>query len=73
MANATSMDSEPNYKPDSTGTTVVQPDTKWIPIDDFAPWGMRVQVIDKSQGIAYLRTLLRNQGWTHWHPVPTFD
>jgi len=58
---------------DSTQTTLVSHENKWIPISWIAPpFGAKCLLIDKEQGIAYVRQYKPEDGWTHWHPLPTF-
>lgn len=52
---------------------VVTTKTKWLPIDSNTPLGSKMILIDRSQGIAHLRIHLKDDGFTHWHPLPTFE
>ena len=61
------------HKLSSDGAAVVAPDVKWLRIDNRTPIGCRMQLIDRSQGVAYTRVHQRCDGFTHWFPVPTFD
>lgn len=61
------------FKLDSTRSAVVAPEVKWIPIDEHTPIGVRMQLCEKAQGVAYIRTHLKGDGFTHWFPLPTFD
>ncbi len=58
---------------DSTRSAVVIDSIKWIPIDEHTPIGAKCLVIDKQQGISYLREYRHGYGWTHWHPLPRFE
>jgi hypothetical protein len=51
---------------------VVAPAIKWLPIDANTPIGSKMMLIDQAQGVAYLRIHLKGDGFTHWHPLPTF-
>jgi len=53
-------------------SAVVAPQTKWIPIDDETPIGSKMLLIEKAQGIAYLRTHFRGDGFTHWCGLPVW-
>ncbi len=59
-------------KLDSTQSALVSQSITWIPIDADTPIGVKCLVIDKKQGIAYLRPYTLNHGWTHYSPLPTF-
>lgn len=45
----------------------------WIPIDRNTPRGVRMLLIDSNQGIAYIRQHIKDDGFTHWFPIPTFE
>jgi hypothetical protein len=60
------------YRPTANNKAMVAPDLKWLPIDKDTPLGIKMMLIDKGQGVAYMRVHLRNDGFTHWHPLPTF-
>ena len=61
------------HKLNSDRTAVIAPDVKWIPIDENTPIGMRMQLIERAQGVAYTRVHHRGDGFTHWFPLPTFE
>lgn len=67
--------SEPQvtHKITHNNTAVVSTVISWIPIDDITPQGVKCLVIDKTQGIAYLREYWPGHGWTHWSPLPRFS
>lgn len=54
-------------------STVIAPDIKWLPIDELAPRGVRMLLIDKSQGIAYIRQHTKGDQFTHWFPLPSME
>jgi hypothetical protein len=29
-------------------------------------------LIEKAQGVAYIRARMKDDNFTHWHPLPTF-
>ena len=60
------------FKLNSDKTAVVTPDVHWLPIDDRTPISARMLLIEKSQGVAYVRAHFRNDGFDHWFPLPTF-
>lgn len=62
-----------NYKITSDGAAIVAPDVKWLSIDEFTPIGVRMQLVDKAQNIAFTRVHRKGDGFTHWFPVPTYD
>ena len=50
-------------------------DTKvrWIPIDENAPLGTKVQLINRKDGVAlYGHIRSGDRSFTHWAPLPTF-
>lgn len=60
------------HKLTADGAAAVTPDIKWLPIDDFTPVGARMLLIERAQGVAYVRSHQRDDGFDHWHPLPTF-
>lgn len=54
------------------GAAVVSSGIRWLPIDALTPRGSKCLVIDKAQGVAYLREIHTGDGFTHWHPLPKF-
>lgn len=61
-----------NHKLTNDGAAVVAPSINWLPIDNKTPTGSKMLLIDRRQGIAYLRIHLQGDGFTHWYPLPTF-
>lgn len=60
------------HKLTADGAAAVAPNIHWLPITKDTPVGTRMQLVDKSQGVAYIRTHFTDDGFTHWHPLPTF-
>lgn len=60
------------YKMTHDNVAVVTPAVKWIPISYTTPTSGRMLLIDKAQGIAYIRQREKDDGFTHWSPLPTF-
>jgi len=59
---------------DNTQAAMVSAAARWIPIAQQPPTqGARCLVIDRAQGIAYVRAYRPGDGWTHWHPLPVFE
>lgn len=52
---------------------IVNTKTKWLPINEHTPIGVRMQLIEKAQGVAYTRTHHKGDGFTHWQSLPTFE
>jgi hypothetical protein len=52
---------------------VVTPAIKWLPIDQDTPIGSKMLLIDKAQGVAYLRVHLKGDGFTHWYGLPVWS
>jgi hypothetical protein len=66
------MENRMTYKMTHDKVAVVDPQIKWKPISTHTPVGSKMLLIDKEQGIAYLRTHQKGDGFTHYHPLPTF-
>ncbi len=60
------------HKISSDGAAAVTPDVKWLPITKDTPIGARMLLIEKSQGVAYVRAHFSDDGFDHWFPLPTF-
>ena len=60
------------HKPTADGAAIVTPDIHWKPIDALTPIGARMLLIEKSQGVAYVRAHFSNDGFRHWLTLPTF-
>ena len=58
------------HKINSDKTAAVSTDVFWMPIDANTPIGVRMQIIDREQNIAYTRVHHKGDGFTHWFPVP---
>ena len=59
---------------DSSRRAIVSDAIRWIDAKlDRPPTGCKLLVINKDQGIALLTHWSNDYGWTHWHPLPTFD
>lgn len=58
----------------SDRTAAVDRNTKWIPIDENTPRGVKLQLISKKNGVALYATYSpSNTFFTHYYPLPTFD
>lgn len=66
--------SQDKIKPNSDRQSVVDYSYPWIEIDENTPQGMKVQLINKHQGVGvYGVYTTQNKGnWTHWAPMPYF-
>ena len=63
-----------NIRPSTDRSTVVNLDTKWIPIDANTPRGTKLQLINIAAGVAHYGQLQAGDTfYTHWFPLPTFD
>jgi hypothetical protein len=60
------------HKLTADGAAVVTPNIKWLPITPNTPMGARMLLIEKAQGVAYIRARMKGDNFTHWHPLPTF-
>ena len=61
------------HKLTADGADAVAPDVHWLPITPATPIGVRMQLIERAQGVAYTRTHFANDGFDHWFPIPTFS
>ena len=62
-----------SHKLNSDKTAAIAPNVKWLPIDEKTPIGVRMQLIELAQGVAYTRIHTKGDGFTHWFPLPTFE
>jgi len=60
------------HKISSDGAAAVTPEVKWLPITNETPISVRMLLIEKSQGVAYVRAHFSDDGFDHWFPLPTF-
>ena len=60
------------HAPNTARTALVSTTAEWLPITADTPTGMKCLVIDRDQGIAYLRDYWPGHGWTHYFPLPRF-
>lgn len=66
------MNSKPT--PDSTSLAIVDTKYHWRKIDGNTPRNSKLQLINRSAGVATYGTLGADPGhWTHWAPLPTFE
>lgn len=61
--------------PSSDGSTSVDPTYHWLTIDKNTPIGSKIQLINKSAGVAIYGSISSHiDCWfTHWAPLPKFD
>ena len=60
------------HKLTADGAAIVAPDIHWLPMTDTVPIGTRMLLIEKKQGVAYVRAHLPRDGFDHYFPLPTF-
>ena len=48
------------------------PANKWLPIDEFTPRGVKLQLINKASGVAAYGKL-PSTFYTHYYLLPEFD
>lgn len=59
---------------DSTRTASVDRGYHWQPITPSTPRGVKMQLINRSAGVATYGKLETDAGfWTHYAPLPTFE
>lgn len=67
------FDSE-GYQLNSRKSVAVSTTTKWKPIDEHTPRGVKMQLISKASGVATYGVLTSDVGhFTHWAPAPAWD
>lgn len=62
-----------NYRISSDKAAAVSPTVHWLPIDENTPRGVKLQLINRSAGVATYSTFSGCTHWTHWSPLPTFS
>lgn len=63
-----------NIKKNTAKTALVDKAYHWRKIDERTPRGVKLQLINRSAGVACHGSLGTDTGfWTHWCPLPTFD
>lgn len=60
-------------RPTHDRAAVVSTQTLWIPVGPDTPRGAKVQLINRSAGVATYGHYAPGSWWTHWHPLPRFD
>ena len=62
-----------NHRINNDRTAAVSLNTEWIPIDEHTPRGVKLQLINKTAGVAqYGRLTSGDTFYTHWYPAPKF-
>lgn len=59
-------------KKTTDGAAVVDTAIHWISIQEKAPPGGKVQLINRKLGVAVYGNYSKGQGWSHWAPLPVF-
>ena len=55
-------------------SVAIDRDTQWLQIDERTPRGVKLQLINKTAGVAHYGQLQRGDTfYTHWFPLPTFN
>lgn len=57
----------------SDGAALVRTDLKYLPIDPDNPPRGKCLFISRLQGVAVIGEYRADFGWTHYHPLPTFE
>jgi hypothetical protein len=50
----------------------VDPGYHWIPVGPDTPRGTKLQLINRTLGVAVYGQYTPGMNWTHWAPLPTF-
>jgi len=54
-------------------TVAIDPEYHWREIDKDTPRGVKIQLINKADGVAMYGALISSDRYfTHWAPLPTF-
>lgn len=53
-------------------TVAIDRQYHWRKIDKDTPRGVKLQLIDRSAGVAHYGHYTGNDSFTHWAPLPTF-
>lgn len=62
-----------DFRPSTDSAAVVSDGFHWLPIDARTPRGCKLQLINRSAGVACYGVLgTEAHFWTHWAPLPTF-
>lgn len=55
------------------GAAAVNTDLRWIPISEAPPpKGVKLLLINRSDGVAHLSIYRKADRWTHWQALPKF-
>lgn len=60
------------FKINKTREVAVSLEVHWKPVDVDTPNGVKMLVINRHLGVAQISIFRREDGWTHWHPLPRF-
>ena len=67
------LDVRGNVKISSDRSTAVDHAYPWLPISAATPRGVKLQLINRSAGVAiYGIYTMNDMFWTHWAPLPKF-
>lgn len=53
-------------------TVAIDREYHWREIDKDTPRGVKLQLINKSAGVAHYSQYMGDDYFTHWAPLPTF-
>ena len=56
----------------SDGAAAVDKSFFWLPVGPSTPRGVKLQLINKSAGVAVYGHYSDKGVWTHWAPLPKF-
>jgi hypothetical protein len=59
-----------NYKVNKQHGVAVATDYYWLPINEFTPRGVKVQLLGQGGVAVYGAWDGRSSFWTHWAPLP---
>jgi len=59
------------HKISSDGAAAIAPEIKYLPVNDHTPVGVKMILAERAQGIAFIRTRRKGDGFDLWLPLPT--
>lgn len=56
----------------TSGTVGVNQNVYWLPINHLTPCGVKLQLINRKNGVAVYGVYYHGDDWTHWQGLPKF-
>ena len=64
--------SQADVRISSDRSTAVDHSYPWRPITEHTPRGVKLQLINRTAGVAIYGIYTNDSFWTHWAPLPKF-